>query len=209
MRFKPLSLLSGRAWWTICVRNSSPTFACQPSRWAIASRSHKLKSDAVAAQSLLSQKDGTERGEAERASSKEASEEGKGQVGGKSIVWMQVLRPPEARKPDFPTSVTLKQDGQVATCHPRGSCIQWSRRCQEPLPRRGQLSYIGSPKPGNGQCSWPSSINRNWLEFRQEIQAKCYWGPCCSRWEREKTTISLAHLLPQNYFLCCLKRTYP
>ena len=99
-------------------------------------RSHKLKSDAVAARSLLSQKDGTETGEAAR--SKEASEEGKGQVGGKSIAWMRVLRPPEARKADFPILVTLKQDGQVATCHPQGSCIQWSRRSQEPLPRRGQ-----------------------------------------------------------------------
>ena len=59
------------------------------------------------------------------------------------------------------------------------------------------------------QGSWPSSINRNWLEVRQEIQARHYWGPCCSRWERDKTTISLAHLLPQNYFLCCLKRMYP
>ena len=31
------------------------------------------------------------------------------------------------------------------------------------------------------QGFWPSPINRNWPETRQEIQARLYWGPCCSR----------------------------
>ena len=35
---------------------------------------------------------------------------------------------------------------------------------------------------------WPSPISRNWLEARQEIQARLCWGPCCSRREQEKTT---------------------
>lgn len=29
----------------------------------------------------------------------------------------------------------------------------------------------------------PSPIDRNWLEARQEIQARLYWGPCCSKCE--------------------------
>ena len=42
------------------------------------------------------------------------------------------------------------------------------------------------------QGSWPSPINRNWPEARQEMQARLYWGPCCSRGEREQVTVSLA-----------------
>ena len=37
-------------------------------------------------------------------------------------------------------------------------------------------------KPG----SWPSLVNRNWWEARQEIQARLYWGSYCTR--REKTS---------------------
>ena len=119
---------------------------------------------------------------------------------------MQVLRPPEARKPDFPTSVTLKQDGQVATCHPRGSCIQWSRRCQEPLPRRGQLSYIGSPKPGNGQCSWPSSINRNWLEFQTRNSGKVLLGPLLQQVGKRENNNFPCPFAPPKLFFMLLKK---
>ena len=36
-------------------------------------------------------------------------------------------------------------------------------------------------------------INRNWLEARQEIQARLYWGPCCgSRSENKQQVPSLA-----------------
>ena len=42
-----------------------------------------------------------------------------------------------------------------------------------------------------------SLINRNWSEARQEIQARLYWGPCCSREEREQVTDSLACLFPK------------
>ena len=47
------------------------------------------------------------------------------------------------------------------------------------------------------QGSWSSPINRNWLEARQEIQARLYWSPCiiCRR-EREQVTGSLTHSLP-------------
>ena len=37
------------------------------------------------------------------------------------------------------------------------------------------------------QGSWPSLINRNWLEVRQEIQPRLYWGFCtnCRRkWKK-------------------------
>ena len=39
------------------------------------------------------------------------------------------------------------------------------------------------------QGSWPSPINRNGLEARQEIQTRLYWGPCYSReeWEQKNT----------------------
>ena len=46
------------------------------------------------------------------------------------------------------------------------------------------------------QGSWPSPINRNWLQTRQEIQARLYWGPCCSRGEWEQVTGSLACSFP-------------
>ena len=98
-------------------------------------RSHKLESDAVAARSLLSQKDGTETGEAAR--SKEASEEGKGQVGGKSIAWMRVLRPPEARKADFPILVTLKQDGQGGHLSPTGKLHPVVQEVPRTSPQKG------------------------------------------------------------------------
>ena len=36
-----------------------------------------------------------------------------------------------------------------------------------------------------------SLINRNWSDARQEIQARLYWGLCCSRREQEQVTVSL------------------
>ena len=42
------------------------------------------------------------------------------------------------------------------------------------------------------QGSWPSPINRNWLEARQGIQARLYWGPCCSSQEWKQGTVSLS-----------------
>ena len=47
------------------------------------------------------------------------------------------------------------------------------------------------------QGSWPSPINRHWLETRQEIQARLYWGPRCSREEWEQVTGSLACSFPE------------
>lgn len=79
----------------------------------------------------------------ERQRSKRGFRRRKRTVGGKSIAWMRVLRPPEARKPDFPILVTLKQDGQVATCHPQGSCIQWSRRSQNLSPEGDNSPTLG------------------------------------------------------------------
>ena len=38
------------------------------------------------------------------------------------------------------------------------------------------------------QGSWPSPVNRNWPEARQEIQTKLYWGPCCNKWDQEQTS---------------------
>ena len=54
------------------------------------------------------------------------------------------------------------------------------------------------------QSSWPSPITRNWLEAREEIQAKFYWGPCCWSREREQTAGSLAHSMGEgSWFLTC------
>ena len=65
--------------------------------------------------------------------------------------------------------------------------------------------FFTSEPPGKPHQHWlPSPINRNWLKAKQEIQARLYWGPCCSRGERERTTIFLACLLPEgvaNLFL--------
>ena len=40
---------------------------------------------------------------------------------------------------------------------------------------------------------WPSPINRNWLEARQEIYSKLYWGSCGCRREQNQVTASSAH----------------
>ena len=52
--------------------------------------------------------------------------------------------------------------------------------------------------------SRPSSTDRNWLEARQEIQARFYWGPCCSSRKGEQVAISLAHPLPKAGWTCSL-----
>ena len=57
------------------------------------------------------------------------------------------------------------------------------------------LQHLFSPVVTD-RGSWPSSINRNWLEARQESQVRLYWGLCCSRGKWEQTTDSLACLLP-------------
>lgn len=44
--------------------------------------------------------------------------------------------------------------------------------------------------------SWPSPINRNWLEVKQEIQARVFWDLCYSREEQEQATGSITSLLP-------------
>lgn len=51
--------------------------------------------------------------------------EGEGQGGGESIARVRVLRPPRARKADSPNTGTLKQEFQLAACHPRGNVFQW------------------------------------------------------------------------------------
>ena len=48
-------------------------------------------------------------------------------------------------------------------------------------------------------------INGNWSEARQEIQARLYWGPCCSRGEWEQTTGSFACSLPEWGWACSLR----
>ena len=45
------------------------------------------------------------------------------------------------------------------------------------------------------QGSWPSPVNRNWSEARQEIQARLYWGPCYSVGSKNKQQVPL--LAPQ------------
>ena len=39
--------------------------------------------------------------------------------------------------------------------------------------------------------SWPSPVNRNRLEARQEIQTKLYWGPAAAMGEQQQVTGSL------------------
>ena len=53
----------------------------------------------------------------------------------------------------------------------------------------------GGDNSDTNQGSWPSPMNRNGLEARQEIQARLCWDACCSRAEREQTTGSLARSL--------------
>ena len=65
----------------------------------------------------------------------------------------------------------------------------------------------GHPDPqGQEKCfrlfcvlprSSTSAVNRNWLEDRQKIQTRLYWGPCCTSGEWEQGTWSLACLLPK------------
>ena len=42
-----------------------------------------------------------------------------------------------------------------------------------------------------------SLIGRDEVSPRQEIQGRLYWGPCCSREEREQTVGSLGCLFPE------------
>ena len=58
-----------------------------------------------------------------------------------------------------------------------------------PLPRAHMLMRAAGDI---GQGPWPSPINGNWLEARQEIQARLYWGSWCSSGERKQVTVSLA-----------------
>ena len=53
-------------------------------------------------------------------------------------------------------------------------------------------SFPNIRRIGTDQGPWPSSINRNLLEARQEIQARLYWGPCSSRGEQKQVKVSLA-----------------
>ena len=78
---------------------------------------------------------------------------------------------------------------------------KWSRKAGKqaepwvrPWPGMGKCLVSGSD---NDQGSWPSPINRNWSEARQEIQARFYWGPCCNNGEWEPTTCSPACSLPE------------
>ena len=52
----------------------------------------------------------------------------------------------------------------------------------------GERSISLAPIPGSDttQGSWPPLISRNWLEARQEIQTKVFWGPSCSRGSKNK-----------------------
>ena len=51
---------------------------------------------------------------------------------------MRILRPSGARKADLLNVVRLKQEVQVAACHPWGSCIWWSWRSPDSLLGRGE-----------------------------------------------------------------------
>ena len=42
------------------------------------------------------------------------------------------------------------------------------------------------------QGSWPFAVNRHWLEARQEIQARLYWGPWHSSGEQKQVSGLLA-----------------
>lgn len=80
----------------------------------------------------LSQKDRTEVGEAKERRSREKSGEAKGKgkvvrekgetMRGKPFL-NKDTRPSGARKAELPNVVILKQEFQVAACHPLGSCI--------------------------------------------------------------------------------------
>lgn len=45
-------------------------------------------------------------------------------------------------------------------------------------------------------------INRSWLEARQEIQARPFWGPWCSSGEREQTRVSFACSFTEGWWTC-------
>ena len=83
--------------------------------------------------------------------------------------------------------------------------IPHSRKDTSNLAEKGSVSMAGivwGTDCDTDQGSWLSPTNRNWLEVRQEIQARLYWGPCCSRWEWEQVTISSAcSLAPQRIWV--------
>ena len=54
------------------------------------------------------------------------------------------------------------------------------------------------------QGSWPSPINRNWLEARQEIQPRLYWWSLLYSGKPEQVTGSLACSLPEGGLPCSL-----
>ena len=65
-----------------------------------------------------------------------------------------------------------------------------SGTCQAcPLNQPPVLSF---PAPSvTNQSSWPPPINRNWLEVRQEIQARLSWGPAAAEGSENKQQVPL------------------
>ena len=63
-----------------------------------------------------------------------------------------------------------------------------------PLPDGDKYPMLSVSKSVTKQGSWSSPVDRNGLETRQEIQARLYPGPCCSRGQQEQQqrTCSLA-----------------
>ena len=52
--------------------------------------------------------------------------------------------------------------------------------------------------------SSPSPVNRNWIQAKQETQARLCWGLCGSRREQNQTTASLACWLWRREWVCSL-----
>ena len=71
------------------------------------------------------------------------------------------------------------------------SCVQWSWRCPEPLPEGDKCPVLSVSKSVANQGCWSSPVDRSGLETRQEIPARLYPGPCCSRGQRDQQQVPL------------------
>ena len=68
---------------------------------------------------------------------------------------MRVLRPPGARKADLPNVVMLKEEVQVAACHPRRAVLGGPRGARILSPEGDNCPTLGVKKYVTDQGSWP------------------------------------------------------
>ena len=147
---------------------------------------------------LLEGQDRETRGQTEKwdtAGEGKGNGEGKGQRGRGKRCLDNGTEAPGTRKADL-TKRGDAETGVSGSClSPIGKLCLVLQEAPRSPPQKGPSSMVGATK-----CYWPELLaclmEGNWSEARWEIQARLYWGPCCSNGKQEQTTRSLfTHIL--------------